>query len=69
MERPKVIFIYCEASCKWDVLVSGVADDVEARQAFNAVVITCQDATPKLDANKASLASSEPNVYRISIGQ
>jgi hypothetical protein len=38
----KVTFVYDEAARKWEANVTGVADPIEARQAFSAVVITCQ---------------------------
>lgn len=39
----EVIFQYDEATRKWDPVVKGVVDKIEARQAFSAVVLTCQE--------------------------
>lgn len=63
-----VSFTYYETSRKWEVTVSGVVSDIEAKQAFNAVVLTCLDATPELDANKATKVEGQPDTYKISIG-
>lgn len=40
--KAKVIFVYDEVARKWETMVTGVINPVEARQAFSAVVITCQ---------------------------
>ena len=39
----QVIFTYDEAARKWEAIVTGVDSELEAQQAFNAVVITCFD--------------------------
>lgn len=44
----KVIFEYDETTRKWDPVVIGTTSAVEARQAFSAVVITCQELDPNL---------------------
>jgi hypothetical protein len=51
--KTRVIFEYCELSARWEVFVEGVVDGVEARQAFNAVLISSQEATPSVAANRA----------------
>ncbi len=61
-----ITFVYDEAARKWDVFARGVTDDVEARQAFYAVLITCMQATPRIDYNKAEL--QEDSSYKISVG-
>ncbi len=38
----KVVFTYDEETRLWDPVVEGAATELEARQAFNAVVITAQ---------------------------
>lgn len=38
----RIIFIYDEPSRKWQVVATGCKDKNEARQAFNAVLLTCQ---------------------------
>lgn len=38
----QVVFTYNETYSKWDVHVRGATSKLEARQAFSAVVITCQ---------------------------
>lgn len=38
-----VAFKYDEQAAKWEVLVTGASDEVEARQAFAAVVATCRE--------------------------
>lgn len=48
--------MYVEASRKWDVLVEGAVDALEARQAFSAVVLTAQ----MLDPDLLEHALSEP---------
>lgn len=66
--KTTVSFTYDESSRKWEVEVSGVTDDIEAKQAFNAVILTCSDATPQLNANRATKVEGQPNTYKISIG-
>jgi len=44
----QVIFTHDDECKKWEVQVTGTTDKVEARQAFTAVVLTCQMADPKL---------------------
>jgi len=46
--KTKVEFEYDEDSKKWEVYVYGVADSIEAIQAFNAVLITCHYAKPHM---------------------
>lgn len=53
----KVSFIYDEVEHKWEVEVSGATSELEALQAFNAVVITAMDAIPRVDCNKATKKS------------
>lgn len=62
----KVIFEYDEPASKWEVFVEGVVDDIEARQAFNAVIITASRATPRVDANRAAVQPD--GRYKISVG-
>lgn len=46
--KTSVIFEYDEISRKWSPRVQGVISDIEARQAFSAVVLTCQTLDPEL---------------------
>lgn len=65
--KVKVIFEYDEMLRKWEVLVQGATSELDALQAFNAVVITANMATPKVDHNKAVLTTNS-NEYKISVG-
>lgn len=47
-EMVRVLFEYDEESRKWEVYVNGTETVLEARQAFSAVVITCQKLNPDL---------------------
>jgi hypothetical protein len=38
-----VIFIHDDNVSKWEIFVNGTTDITEARQAFNAVLLTCRD--------------------------
>jgi hypothetical protein len=51
--KTKVVFVYDEPSLKWEVFVEGVKDDIQARQALNAVIVTIGGVTPDFDANRA----------------
>lgn len=42
-----VTFFYDEATAKWASIVMGASDATEARQAFAAVVLTCQMLDPE----------------------
>jgi hypothetical protein len=44
-----VEFRYDEKSRKWEPSVHGVKDQTEAKQAFNAVVLTCRDVFVSLE--------------------
>ncbi len=44
----KVVFTHDDLCRKWDAHVEGAKDVVEARQAFSAVVLTCQELNPSL---------------------
>ena len=44
----KVTFAFDEVTRKWEATVSGVKTEVEGRQAFSAVVLTCQKLNPAL---------------------
>lgn len=46
--KTKVTFVYDEEANRWEPIVDGVADETEARQAFSAVVLTCQYLLPNL---------------------
>lgn len=43
MNKVKVTFLYDESCGKWEVLVTGVENEEEAKQALNAVVLTSKD--------------------------
>lgn len=43
-----VCFSYDEDSRKWECFVGGVASELEAKQAFNAVLLTCDKKTVSL---------------------
>ena len=51
----EVTFLYDEQSRKWDPVVRGAVDSVEARQAFAAVVLSCQ----RLQSQLLALAKTE----------
>lgn len=44
----QVTFNYDEAMRKWEAVVTGVENAIEARQSFSAVVLTCQMLNPNL---------------------
>ena len=54
-----VVFEYDEESTKWEMVVTGAKNETEAKQAFNAVVLTCRDV----------VVSMEHKVERVSIGE
>lgn len=62
----KIEFRYDETFQKWDVFAIGAASEVEAKQGFNAVVLTARDATPSLEMNRADLQPD--GSYKISVG-
>ena len=41
--KVKVVFVFDEGSSTWDPIVEGAVDELEAKQAFNAVVLTCNE--------------------------
>lgn len=44
----RVIFTYDKQARKWESTVEGANTNIEARQAFSAVVLTCQELDPTL---------------------
>jgi len=59
----EVCFQYDPDSTKWEVIVKGAKGELEARQGFNAVILTARMAIP-------SLAAMLPNGdYKIIVGQ
>jgi hypothetical protein len=60
----KVIFEYDEESRKWDPTVHDASSETEARQAFNAVVLTCRQLDPRL-LNLSEVEALDNNGYRI----
>ncbi len=62
-----VAFEYDEQAHKWEVMVSGAASELEAKQGFKAVIITASEATPKVDCNRAEMQAD--GRYKISVGQ
>lgn len=44
MNKFRVIFTYDEPSRKWETTVEGAENETEAKQGFNAVVITAREA-------------------------
>lgn len=71
--KTRVSFWYDEEANRWEPVVDGVADETEARQAFSAVVLTCQYLLPSL-LDKAKVeghggfkesGSSCPRFYKI----
>lgn len=64
----KVMFEYDEIEHKWAVFVEGVKSETEALQAFNSVVISCEDAIPEVSANKAKLVDAEKERYELALG-
>ena len=61
-----ITFVYDDTVGKWEVFAMNVSGEIEAVQAFNAVVLTCRQATPTLEANKAEHIVGEQ--YKISVG-
>lgn len=64
--KVKVTFLYDEESENWDVEVEGAKDATEAKQAFNAIVLTLRH--PKLDIGLRHLAMptiDRADTYRI----
>ena len=59
-----VSFTYDEDTRLWDPVVHGTHDPIEARQAFSAVVITCQQLNAKLLSYAMSDGIAEKQ-YRI----
>jgi len=62
----KVTFEYDESLKLWEVYVSGVDSSLEALQAFNAVLLTAEEATPRCDCNRAEMEGD--GRYKISVG-
>jgi hypothetical protein len=62
----KVIFVYDPNAQKWDVVIEGVTDPVEAVQMFNAILITCSMAEPSLVNHKAE--KQEDGSFKIIVG-
>lgn len=60
----KVIFEYDETTRKWDPIVNGTISPIEARQAFNAVVLTCKELDPEL-LNRGLVELISPATFRI----
>jgi hypothetical protein len=48
MPTTRVIFTYDEPTGKWEATVEGALNRTDARQAFSAVVLTCQQLLPVL---------------------
>jgi hypothetical protein len=44
-----VILRYDDASAKWEIVVTGCKDETEAKQAFNAAVMTLEDVVITLE--------------------
>lgn len=63
MEKVVVSFIYDEDAKKWETIVTGVINSTEARQAFSAVVLTCQMSDASLLG--LTLVSPEGEGYKI----
>jgi hypothetical protein len=61
-----VTFTYDPRSRKWEVVVRGAECVRDALEGFNAVLLTCRQATPTVLANRAIRTS--PGVYVISVG-
>jgi hypothetical protein len=63
----RVIFRYDEPTRKWESSVEGATSALEATQAFNAVIITCQQLDPQLLTHTlATLNQDETNdLYEI----
>jgi hypothetical protein len=66
MPKFTVSFVYCETTRKWDVFIYGAASELEARQGFNAVVLTANQAIPNINCNQASLQPD--GSYKINVG-
>jgi len=63
----EVCFQYDPDSTKWEVIVKGAKGELEARQGFNAVILTARMAIPSLAANKAEMLPNGD--YKIIVGQ
>ena len=60
----EVRFQYDEDSSRWQVLVTGVDSELEAKQAFAAVVTTCWPVNPGLQEEHAKTKQT-PGGYRL----
>lgn len=62
----RVIFEYDEESRKWEVEVHDAGDIIEARQAFSAVVLSCQELEADiLEHTKTEVITYAPSDIRI----
>jgi hypothetical protein len=64
MKVVTVHFLYNEMHRKWDTVVHGVTSELEAKQAFAAVVITCQNLDERL-LGRELVQATDPESYRI----
>jgi hypothetical protein len=55
----RVIFEYDEDAAKWAVLVTEASDETEAKQAFAAVVMTCQMLIARLQVQALTAQTPE----------
>lgn len=59
----EVRFQYDEDSSRWQVLVTGVPDELVAKQAFAAAVLTCYSINPGLQEH--AKIKQTPEGYRL----
>jgi len=62
----QVTFQFVELTRKWDVFVHGAETELEARQGFNAVILTTRQAIPELAFNRAKIQPD--GSYKINVG-
>jgi hypothetical protein len=62
----EVCFQYDESVKLWEVFVKGAADQLEALQGFNAVILTTRQAVPSVNCNRAE--KQEDGSFKISVG-
>jgi len=61
----RVIFTYDEAARKWEAHAEGCTEALEARQAFAAVVITCQQSAYQLTQTIVKNRPGEQQAYNL----
>lgn len=63
----KVTFSYDENCRKWEATISGVEDETEAKQAFNAVLITARQAKVTMEHKTVQKSAEEYLISSVAI--